>query len=255
MTGGRPPKPLTSASANGEVWTTEFVKALKRSFNTARTGPEAQSQELEQHPTRGHVASNRKAVSRKGKEKADPPPETELSDTDASVDVEALSEEDLGDAQESYELSSPAIPHPALPEDSFEDSIWIDEEDPPLVLSSSRSIALNIKVSAKRQTSSLWLDPSDNGNIFESQSAYFVGRNPSRGEVRDKGKRKEVLRPVCLSLSNLTRSSCSLFPTAYLAQPNCVGQTETYLQFRFCGLFKCSCRGRSFRQRYDLQLP
>lgn len=195
-TGGHPPKPLTSASVNGEMWTTEFVEALRRSFDVARTGAESQSQVLEQDSTRGHVASNRKTVSRKGKEKADPPPETELSDTDASVDVEVLSEGDLGHVEESYEMSSPAIPHPALPEDS----IWGDEEDSPPVLSSSRPIAPNIKALAKPRTSSLWLNPSDNGKIFESRSGYLVGRNPSRGKIRDKGKCKEGLIPVCLSL-------------------------------------------------------
>lgn len=181
------------------MWTTEFVEALRRSFDVARTGAESQSQVLEQDSTRGHVASNRKTVSRKGKEKADPPPETELSDTDASVDVEVLSEGDLGHVEESYEMSSPAIPHPALPEDS----IWGDEEDSPPVLSSSRPIAPNIKALAKPRTSSLWLNPSDNGKIFESRSRYH-SVSPSRSSSTSPSDSSCSLRGGCLTLGLLS---------------------------------------------------
>ena len=138
----RPREPTSSSSTGG--WARDLAAALNRSF--ARP-------------------------SVKGKERARSPPQDGYSESESSVEAEPA-QEDL--------LSSPVVPHPPLPEDSFEDSIWVDEDDdPPRPVSSlTRRKARQLPVGGSR--SSAWLRRLDDEDVFENHTAYYVGQKPKR---------------------------------------------------------------------------
>ncbi|KIP05078.1 hypothetical protein PHLGIDRAFT_169234 [Phlebiopsis gigantea 11061_1 CR5-6] len=190
----RAPRPQVKTHSNsGDGWVKDLAAALNRSF----VNPDA-----------------------KGKGKARLPPQNALSDSEESVEADPAQ----GDL-----LSSPAIPHPPLPEDSFEDSIWVDEDDdPPRVLSSSTRRTLR-RLPLGGSRASAWLRRLDNEDVFESRKAYYVGQKPRRLRIKKPpvkrasslgtvlAKRKRTINSTSPSYTTNARAQAAAFNAAIAA--------------------------------------
>ena len=95
-------------------------------------------------------------------------------------------------------LLSPEVPHPPLPEDSFEDDMWADVETlHPLPPRSVQKKSLGARV-RQAGLSPAWLDTSR--QKLKPGERYFVGKPPPEQPVPprkiDKGKVRAAAAPV-----------------------------------------------------------
>ena len=200
-----------TSSGDSEAWTTEMAKAIGNSLKhphgvpTSRKVPAERGQRSRREP----VAST---IRHQGKGR-----ELEFSDSDASVvaapDVE----------RKSAQSSSPAVPHPPLPEDAFEDSLWVDVDNDPPPASSASSPPLSTVTPQSRlrqsRTSSLWVGRSGEHPVALPGSRCYVGRKPEPSNRRVEGKKKEVPVPIQVSpLPLKLHASTQPFRSVFLHQ-------------------------------------
>lgn len=189
------------AEGQDESWATSLVEVYNRA-------QEAAAFTMRRSGSGSRRSERSKSRSRKGKERERDVVHIEIADTDSDVDVEE------GEPPRPEEILSPAVPHPSLPDDSFEDEIYVDEHvlGPP---SSSSSVpvvppSLSSGEDDFEDSSVRWRVNAKISKEMEDRVRYYIGRRPTATIALDKGKGRAVEVSICScrSIQRLRAARC-----------------------------------------------